>query len=229
MYMPVVSSMLRLKIYQVYSTTNGHTWTSGSRLLKSIKKDRKSQPSLLDDQRTHLDIWQQTFEKYKERQKESTKFDIVHLMHSIYYVDIEQTLIDCLEKELSDGGHFVCLVEGKDLIYWTLLKQRQQWHGEDGNSEGYETAEKIIEIAVKKGWKHEIYTQDYEIDVTEVFDVKSVEGNLLLDFLTHTINFRETADKQLVEETLTQIKNVTTVKDGKLFGEKKESLVIIYK
>ena len=54
-----------------------------------------------------------------------------------------------------------------------------------------------------------------------MFDEKSTEGNLLLDFLTHTVNFRETADKQLVEKTLALIKGLTTVKDGKRLGEKR--------
>ena len=77
-----------------------------------------------------------------------------------------------------------------------------------------------MKIAQDNGWKHEIYTQKYLIDVTDVFDEKSAEGNLLLDFFTHTLNFRETADKQQVEETLALIKDNTIVKDGKLVGEK---------
>ena len=66
-------------------------------------------------------------------------------------------------------------------------------------------------------------------DVTDVFDEQSTEGNLLLDFLTQTVNFREMADKQLVDETLALIKELTTVKDRKRLGDKKESLIIIYK
>ena len=86
-------------------------------------------------------------------------------------------------------------------------------------------------IADKHGWKHEIHTKEYTngIDVTEVFDEKSAEGNLLLDFLTHTVNFRETADKQLVEETLALIKELSTMRDGKRIGEKRESIILIYK
>ena len=193
-----------------------------------FKAATENLPSLLDDQQIQFDIWQQTFQEYEQSQKEPTKFDIVHFMHSIYYLDIEQTLAHCLDKELSDGGQIVCLVEGKDLLHWLLAKQRQTSH-EEGSSENKDAADKIIEIAGKNGWKYEMYTQDHEIDVTEVFDVNSIEGNLLLDFLTHTVNFRETSDKQLVEEVLTLIKNLTIVKDGKYIGEKKESLVIIYK
>ena len=62
-----------------------------------------------------------------------------------------------------------------------------------------------------------------------MFDEKSSEGNRLLDFLTHTLNFRETADKQLLEDLLALIKDNTTSKDGKLLGDKSESLILLYK
>ena len=62
-----------------------------------------------------------------------------------------------------------------------------------------------------------------------MFDEKSTEGNLLLDFFTHTRNFRKTTDQQKVEETLALIKDNTIVKDGKLVGEKDKSLILIYK
>lgn len=87
----------------------------------------------------------------------------------------------------------------------------------------------MFEIIRKQGWKHEVHPLEYSIDVTDVFDAASTEGNLLLDFLTHTKNFREEADKQLVEKTLSLIREMTTVKDGKHLGEKKESLIFIYK
>ena len=188
-------------------------------------------PSPLNSECTEFEICQQTFQEYKEsqqRQEDAVKFDMVHFIHSIYYVDIEQTLMHCFEKELSEQGVLVCLISGLDLIYWVTLRQNSQWHGRE-DSQKYETAEEIINIAKSNGWKHEIYSQEYAIDVTDVFDEKSTEGNLLLDFLTHTVNFRETADKQLVEKTLALIKELTTVKDGKRFGDKKESLIIFYK
>ena len=157
------------------------------------------------------------------------KFDMVHFIHSIYHVDIKEALMHCFEKELSEQGVLVCLITDQDLIYCTL-RQNGQWHdGREKDSEKYETAEEIINIAKSNGWEYEIYSQEYSIDVTDVFEEKSIEGNLLLDFLTHTVNFRETADKQLVEETLALIKEVITVKDGKRFGDEKESLIIIYK
>jgi len=189
--------------------------------------------SPLNDHLTEFEICQQTFQEYTESQQRqearSVKFHMVHFIHSIYFFDFEQTLIHSFETELSDKGVFVCLIGGQDLIYWTLRKNNQ-WHGKDKESEKYEhAAEEIIKIAENNGWKHETYSQEYSIDVTDVFDEKSTEGNLLLDFLTQTKNFRETAAKQLVEETLSLIKELTTVKDGKRVGDKKESLILIYK
>ena len=189
-------------------------------------------PSPLDSECFEFEICYHTFEGYKEskqRQEDAVKFDMVHFIHSIYYVDIEQTLIHCFQKELGEQGVVVCLIGGRNLRYFVSLKQSKRWHGKDSDSNNYETQEKIVRIANERGWKHEIYSQEYSIDVTDVFDEKSTEGNLLLDFLTHTVNFRETADKQLVEETLALIKELTTIKDGKRFGDKKESLIIIYK
>ena len=58
---------------------------------------------------------------------------------------------------------------------------------------------------------------------------ESAEGNLLLDFLTHIKNFRDTADAQVVEEKLALIKDLSTVKDERSFGNKIESLFLIYK
>jgi len=189
----------------------------------------ESLPNTLNDDLTEFEICQQTLQEYKERQQRkevSVKFDIVHFIHSIYYVDIEQTLIHCFEKELSEKGVFVCIVE--ELDFTTMIMQIE-WYMKDSESKKNATTEKMIKIAQDNGWKHEIYTQKYLIDVTDVFDEKSNEGNLLLDFFTHTVNFRETADQQKVEETLALIKDNTIVKDGKLVGKKDESLILIYK
>ena len=186
-------------------------------------------------QQAETELHQQTFEEYRESQKgkeKSVKFDLVHFIHSIYYVDIEQAVVHCVEKEIGEHGVFVCIVADKGLTYWVTLKQPIKWHGEDTpDKKLYETAEEIAMIADKHGWKHKIHTKEYTngIDVTEVFDEKSTEGNLLLDFWTHTMNFRETADKQLVEETLALIKELSTMKDGKRIGEKRESILLIYK
>lgn len=186
-----------------------------------------------NDQQADFDLRHQSFEEYaKESTMEQLKFDVIHFIHSIYYVDIEAVLKHCIENELQDNGRLVFIVERPDLISSVVKKQRfPDWHGTPGkkNPEILETAEKLFEIAEKYGWRHEIYTHEYSIDVTEIFDPQSIEGNLLLDFITHTENYRGTSDKKLLQETLALIEDLSTLKDGKRLGEKKESLIFIYK
>ena len=178
----------------------------------------------------------QSFEEYAEEfTLEQPKFDVIHFIHSIYYVDIEAVLKHCIENELQDNGCLVFIVERPDFISSVLgLLEKQcfpDWRGtpDEKNTESFEAAEKMLEIAEKYGWKHEVYAYEYPMDVTEVLDPSSTEGNLLLDFITHTANFRGTADKKLLQETLARIEDLSTLKDGKRLGERKESLIFIYK
>mgnify|MGYP000143913595 FL=1 len=182
-------------------------------------------------QATKFEICEQSFQEYSQHtEKEPVKFDLVHFIHSIYYVDMEEALCHCFEKELGENGVFVCIVSGLDLINLVLAKQPTNGYGQkDGAIENLEKAGQLVEIAKSKGWKYEVYMNEYSIDVTEVFDPKSTEGNLLLDFLTHTINFRETAEKQVVEETLAVVRDHTVFKDGKRLGKKKDWLIALYK
>ncbi|XP_074616719.1 histamine N-methyltransferase-like [Acropora palmata] len=184
-----------------------------------------------DDQATKFEICEQSFQEYSQHtEKYPVKFDVVHFIHSIYYLDMEEALCYCFEKELGENGVFVCIVSGLDLINLVLAKQPTNGYGQkDGAIENLEKAGQLVEIAKSKGWKHEVYMNEYSIDVTEVFDPKSTEGNLLVDFLTHTINFRETAEKQVVEETLAVVRDHTVFKDGKRLGKKKDWLIALFK
>ena len=187
----------------------------------------------LNDQQVDFDLRHQSFEEYaKEFTKEQPKFDLIHFIHSIYYVDIEAVLKHCIENELQDNGCLVIMVErSADLISVIEKQLFPDGHGnpDEKNSESAEPAEKMLEIVEKYGWNYEVCTQEFSIDVTEIFDPQSTEGNLLLDFVTHTKNYRGTADKKLLQETLVLIEDLSTLKDGKRLGKKEESLIFIYK
>ena len=196
----------------------------------------KSAVKRVNDQQIDFDVRCQTFQEYKERgpekPEECNKFDVIHFMHSIYYVDIEEALSHCIENELHTNGSLLCMVEGPDLISWVLDKQRfPDWHAKPGDSvpDSFKTVEKLFKFLGEAGWRYEVFNQESPIDVTDVFDPESTEGNLLLDFLTHSKNFRHTADEQLVKETLALIKELSTIKDERHFGKLTEYLIFIYK
>ena len=54
---------------------------------------------------------------------EQPKFDVIHFIHSIYYVDIEAVLKHCIENELQDNGCLVFIVQRPDLMSSVPEKQ----------------------------------------------------------------------------------------------------------
>jgi len=184
--------------------------------------------------KTAFDLRSQTFEQYthelSSKEEPPTKFDLVHFIHSLYYVDVEQVLQHCLEKEVRENGQVLVVVEGKGLIAVLYNTANQHLTPELAVREPEESfPDQIVKIAVKNGWKYELFTQEYEIDVTEVFDEDSVKGNLLLDFCTHLDNFRATAEKAYIEQILSVVRDQTTVKDGKRLGKKSDVVLVITK
>ena len=70
----------------------------------------KSSVKRANDLQIDFDVRYQTFQQYKkqgpENREERTKFDIFHLMHSIYFLDIEESLSHCIENELNANASF---------------------------------------------------------------------------------------------------------------------------
>ena len=88
----------------------------------------------------------------------------------------------------------------------------------------------LIDIAAKNGWRHEVYHLDQYVDVTTIFDESSVEGNLLLDFLTQTANFRTVNDKKRVTEVMQfWLDNSVVNDDGKRLVQGKLGVTVIFK
>ena len=79
----------------------------------------------LNDQQVDFYLRHQSFEDYaKEFTMEQPKFDLIHFMHSIYYVDTEAVLKHCIENELQDNGLLVFMVKRPDLMSSVVKKQR---------------------------------------------------------------------------------------------------------
>ena len=55
--------------------------------------------------------------------------------------------------------------------------------------------------------------QKWRVDYTPCFDANSETGNLILDFLTHTVRFRVTAPPQLREEVMSFLRSACSPED----------------
>ncbi|XP_046861459.1 histamine N-methyltransferase-like [Xenia sp. Carnegie-2017] len=173
------------------------------------------------------EIIPQTFSEYRKSvSNESVKFDLIHFIHSLYHVDLESAILYCMVEKLKEYGRLVCLVGDKDNITNKITKQAKNKTMMKVNddlltSEGLEISNEIVKFAKKYGWHYVIYSVNLQLDVTDVFFPDSVEGNLLLDFLTNTENYRCNVSALELNETLDYIKQLSVERNGRRYGEKK--------
>ena len=156
-----------------------------------------------------------TFQEYVEQKKNhDLKFDAVHFFHSLSYAGLEAALEHCCEKELGAKGVILCFINDEQSAmskYYQAFASR----GMILNREAYHDSKDITDVAKTNGWKYvkcpgEIKT----CDLTAIFDRSSVEGNHLLDFLTHWANIRLTASQENLQKILSFWKD-QCIEDGR--------------
>ncbi|XP_043913502.1 histamine N-methyltransferase-like [Protopterus annectens] len=87
----------------------------------------------------------------------------------------------------------------------------------------------IKDIIQKMGMKCQHYDLPSVIDITTCFNDGSEEGTLLLDFVTHTLNFSKSAPPSLKVEIMKYLRGpeCSTVKDEKIMFNNNLGAVVI--
>lgn len=200
----------------------------------SIIEDFKRSVSPLPDELANLaDVsfeWQQKtledFHSISEQSKER-RYHLIHFICSLYYMDADDSLKKCF-RQLASGGALFCSVAGEESYFAKLAKQgNQKWQP----IPSFYSGKDIVAIAERNNWSYEeLPTVKYAADITSLFDKSSQTGSLLLDFMTHKTNFRETADKELYDEMMDFITaNTITDEKGRKIVTPELAIVIIYK
>ncbi|XP_078381532.1 histamine N-methyltransferase-like [Oculina patagonica] len=138
-----------------------------------------------------------TFQKNVEQKKKTdVKFDVVHFIHSLYFVGpLETALEHCYEKELGTKGVIFSIASDEENPFVKYGRMFSD-HGLILNPEVYNSNKDVRDLAKKNGWKYvECPGETISLDITAIFDRSSEQGNKLLDFLTQCVNVRETASQ----------------------------------
>ncbi|XP_028411717.1 histamine N-methyltransferase A-like [Dendronephthya gigantea] len=177
----------------------------------------------------HIDIRAQTFDEYiQNEQNASIAFDIIHFIHSIYFIEEKRAISYCLEEILKDQGCLFIMYSDEGLLKQISLEIAERRPNDKLKNLAEKKEPKLIEIVKKRDWKYEVHSYQNCIDVSEIF-VGSESGDLLLDFITHEVDFRKNADASLVDRVLAVIKNTSFVKDGKHLCMKTDTLLVVHK
>ena len=172
--------------------------------------------------------YQETFQSYVEREHEKNTLDVILFIHSIYYVDVEKALVECYENELNKTGFIMCVVEAEesDLKQFVTSQRVSKFHE---NVTSY-TDQDVVKVANKHKWPYRQFSVDNSIDVSECFDEKSEEGNLLLDFFFHVKDCRGTVPKEELTEALRDLKKLCSSENeyGKVFLKAIFGVIVIH-
>jgi hypothetical protein len=177
-------------------------------------------------QRVKFEFEEKPFDEYARIKHEKNRYDIIHAVHSFYWVEnVPSSLKYCYENELKNKG-FIVLIEGIECslfqkMFSSTSKQKEYEH---------RSKPRFTDLAKKFNYEYESIKFNYTIDVSKVFQENSKEGNLLLDFLTFKPNFRQTTDKKLVDKVCQELRDMSTEdKEGKLWVTSEDDLTVIYK
>ena len=144
-----------------------------------------------------------TYQEYVKQQNDGLKFDVVHFFHSLYFLDIETALKHCYEKELGKKGIIVCGIRSEESAFVKYGKAFSL-QGLILNPGFYYSNRDVTDVAKRNGWKYVECPGETgkASNITAIFDHSSVEGNLLLDFLTQWVNVGLTAGQENLQKIL---------------------------
>ncbi|XP_078538592.1 histamine N-methyltransferase A-like isoform X1 [Lissotriton helveticus] len=179
----------------------------------------------------HFTWNEMTVEEYQsemEDKKEQIKYDFIHMIQVLYYVkDIKKT-INYFRNCLAPGGNLLIILISGNSGPATLWKNYGQFYPKDYTISTC-TSWDVKTILDEQKVNFEYYHLPSEIDISECFVQGSRDGELLLDFITRTIDFYKVAPYDRVVKLLDILKqqDCSDEKDGKiLFKNHNEAIVI---
>jgi len=198
--------------------------------LDKFQSSQKYQ-TLVQDGGVRIALSCATFDEYMSSCAERNTYDFVHFVLSIFTMaDIEDCLVYTMEHLMKKNGRILIVMTGEDVVSLIATKQLPL-RPENAQSPTFpEVINNIHDIAKKHGWRCDLETAEFAVDVAKVFDEQSHEGNSILDCFTHVQDFRSSVDRHHVEETLELMrKSVVKKVDGKCLCKRLFYYFVIYK
>ncbi|XP_062861778.1 histamine N-methyltransferase-like [Trichomycterus rosablanca] len=163
---------------------------------------------------------QMTASDFKSSWKEKNpdkKMDFIHMVQMLYYVkDLEATVL-FYQSLLKKNGKLLIILDTEDSGWNQFWKNFQvQLCSKDSNL--CTTAEDIKSILDVKGITYQSYRIMSELDITKCFIAGDEKGELLMDFLTETMDFSKKVSPELKADMLELLKHPDCCRkeDGKI-------------
>ncbi len=156
------------------------------------------------------------------------KYDLIHFAHSLYYMDAEKALAQCMDKLLLPGGRLMSVVQTEESIY---AKNCKKFKGQVANCfDNFNVicGRDLEAIAEKHGWKCRIETGSRILDLTDMLGgkIESEQGSKLFDFFFHADHLLESLDGKKLKEILQHFIENCKLENGKYLSVGHEAIVL---
>ncbi|XP_078084163.1 histamine N-methyltransferase-like isoform X2 [Mustelus asterias] len=136
------------------------------------------------------------YEKQNKERKESKKFDFIHMIQMLYFVESVPDTVKYFHSLLETNGKLLIIQPSGNGGWHSLWKKSGSRFP---TKSGFLGVQKVLD---EMRAKYRIYELPSDMDITECFIEGNEKGKLLLGFLTDVADFRKTAPVDLKAEVL---------------------------
>ncbi|XP_071353206.1 histamine N-methyltransferase A-like [Trachinotus anak] len=167
------------------------------------------------------------YEKQVKAKTDMKKFDFIHMIQMIYYVDNLAETIKFYHSLLKDNGRLMIIIETANGGWDTLWKTYKKELCVDAITE-YRSSAEVIACLRSQGLKYEEHIIHNTFDITECFNPSSTTGERLLNFMTAKDHFYQSFTPEIRAGMLDLLRNkCSTEKDGRVFFNSSLSCILI--
>ncbi|XP_067844261.1 histamine N-methyltransferase-like [Heptranchias perlo] len=163
------------------------------------------------------------YEKQVKERNESKKFDLIHMIQVLYYVQSVHDSIKFLHSLLESNGKLL-IVYVSDGSGWHSL-----WKTFGSRFTSSSLFLEVRKLLDEMRMKYQIHELSSDLDITECFIEGNENGELLLDFLTEVMHFSKTAPAALKTEVLQYLRQpqCSREEDGKVIFNNTLQVIVI--
>ncbi|XP_058479210.1 histamine N-methyltransferase A-like [Solea solea] len=168
------------------------------------------------------------YEKQVKAKADMKRFDFIHMIQMIYYVDDLAETIKFYHSVLKNNGRLMIILETANGGWDTLWKTFQKELCVDAITQ-YRSSAEVIACLKSQGLKYEEHIIHNTFDITECFDPSSTTGGRLLNFMTAKDDFHQSFTPEIRAGILDLLRNkCSTEKDGRVFFNSDLSCILVH-
>lgn len=192
-------------------------------------KERVAQASNLENIKF---TWhKETAYEYESRmnaEKKTKKWDFIHMIQMLYYVKDVPAALRYFHSLLESQGKLLIILVSGNSGWETLWKKYGSSFPLDDLC-SYVSSGDLPRMLDAAGLKYQLYELPSHMDITSCFIEGDKEGELLLDFLTETLNFAKTAPPELKRQLMEELRKpgCSESRNGKVFFNNNLGVIVI--